>query len=99
MDETLSIRTELGTVIAADPADPLVLRRNRLRREHLRQAIRALPPDERAALRLAARDGRFLPEIAAALNRSPAEAERTLRHGLTRLRTLLLEQLETPGDG
>ena len=98
MDEMLSITTEAGTVIVADPNDPLVRRRGDLTRDRLRQAIRTLPPQERTALRLATRDDRLLPEIAAALDLTPADAELALRDGLVRLRALLLEQLETPDD-
>lgn len=98
MDEMLSITTELGTVITADPSDPLVRRRDELTRARLREAIRALPPQERTALRLATRDGRHLPEIATTLNLSAEEAERAVRGGLHRLRLLLLDQLETPDD-
>ena len=98
MDEMLSITTELGTVITADPSDPLVRRRDELTRNQLREAIRALPPQERTALRLATRDGHHLAEIASALNLSAAEAELALRGGLHRLRLLLLDQLEMPDD-
>ncbi len=95
MDEVLSITTVAGTTgLTPDADDPLVARRDQVTRELLRDAIRALPAEERTALRLAARDGRPLAAIADALGRSPAEAEAVLRDGMLNLRTTILAQLE-----
>ena len=94
MDEVLSITTATGTTVTPDAADPLVAHRDRVTRGLLRDAIRALPSEERTALRLAARDGQPLAAIADALGRSREEAELVLRDGMLTLRASILSQID-----
>jgi len=93
MDEVLSITTVTGTTVSPDASDPLVVRRERVTRGLLREAIRGLAADERTALRLATRDGQPLAAIADALGRSPEEAELVLRDGMLHLRASILAQI------
>lgn len=91
-----SITVASGMTVSADPADPLVARRAEVTREHLREAIRRLSPDERDALRLATRERRSVDEAANELGVEPEEVYHCLYAGLQSLRLSLVDGL---GEG
>ena len=82
-----------GVDLAADPEDPLVVRRAEVTRELLREGIRGLSQLERDALRLATRERLSVADVAAQLTCEPAIVEASLRSGLLNLRHSLLQQL------
>ncbi len=88
-----SLTIDSGLTISADPADPLVVRRAEVTREHLRDGIRRLSAAERDALRLATRERRSVDEAAAELGITPADVHARLFSGLRSLRRSLLDQL------
>jgi DNA-directed RNA polymerase specialized sigma24 family protein len=88
-----SITVANGVAVSADPADPLVSRRAEVTREHLREGIRRLSPEERDALRLATRERRTVDEAAIELGVEADEIHRRLFSGLHSLRRALIDGL------
>ena len=83
---------------AGGPADPLALLMAQAVRRELREAILALPDDQRVAIVMRYFGAMSVPEIAVALGCPDGTVKSRLFHGLRRIRARVAPRFDPPGD-